>query len=185
MSNTSATDIGVQPIRRIVTADVNGRSTIVEDASSPWVMQIRGIERHAVTDLWKTTASPAPTGAPEVCAVPVQLAPPDTGTVFRVVEFPPDAEWMDSVDTQAAFASMGQSGADALHGTHDAHPFMHRTRSVDYAIVLQGEIWAVLDETETLMRAGDVLIQRGTNHAWANRSQAQCLVAFVLVDGRF
>ncbi|HKY81170.1 MAG TPA: cupin domain-containing protein [Sphingobium sp.] len=77
---------------------------------------------------------------------------------------------------------MGKSGADALLKGETRHPFMHRTRSVDYAIVLSGEIWAVLDEGETLMRAGDVLIQRATNHAWANRSEAQCVMAFVLVD---
>jgi uncharacterized cupin superfamily protein len=60
---------------------------------------------------------------------------------------------------------------------------MHRTETVDYAIVLEGEIWAVMDEDETLLRAGDVLIQRGTNHAWANRSGATARIAFVLIDG--
>jgi uncharacterized cupin superfamily protein len=61
---------------------------------------------------------------------------------------------------------------------------MHRTRSIDYAIVLSGEIWAVMDEGETMMKTGDVLIQRGTNHAWANRSNVPCVVAFVLVDAK-
>jgi uncharacterized cupin superfamily protein len=61
---------------------------------------------------------------------------------------------------------------------------MHKTQTVDYAIVLQGEIYAVMDEGETLMRAGDVLIQRGTNHAWANRSQQMARICFVLIDGR-
>ena len=59
---------------------------------------------------------------------------------------------------------------------------MHRTRSIDYAIVLSGEIWAVMDVGETKLVAGDVLVQRGTNHAWANRSNAPCVVAFVLID---
>jgi quercetin dioxygenase-like cupin family protein len=62
------------------------------------------------------------------------------------------------------------------------HPAMHKTATVDYAIVLSGEIWALLDEGETLLRAGDVLVQRGTNHAWSNRSAAPCLVAFILVS---
>jgi uncharacterized cupin superfamily protein len=61
---------------------------------------------------------------------------------------------------------------------------MHRTDTVDYAILLEGEIWAVMDEGETLMRAGDVLIQRGTNHAWANRSKKTARICFVLLDGR-
>jgi len=58
---------------------------------------------------------------------------------------------------------------------------MHRTRTLDYAIVLSGEIWAVLDEGEVLLRAGDCLVQRGTNHAWSNRSDVPCTIAFVLV----
>ena len=73
---------------------------------------------------------------------------------------------------------------DAAHDRRPGkHPGMHRTETVDYAIVLEGEIWAVMDEGETLMRAGDVLIQRGTNHAWANRSNATARIAFVLIDG--
>ena len=62
------------------------------------------------------------------------------------------------------------------------HPGFHLTNTVDYAIVLEGEVWAMLDETETLLKAGDVLIQRGTYHAWDNRSDAVCRIAFVLLD---
>jgi len=60
---------------------------------------------------------------------------------------------------------------------------MHITDTVDYAILLQGELVAILEENETVMRAGDILIQRGTNHAWANRSQSIARIAFVLIDG--
>jgi quercetin dioxygenase-like cupin family protein len=59
---------------------------------------------------------------------------------------------------------------------------MHRTASVDYAFVLEGEIWAILETSEVCLKQGDVLIQRGTNHAWSNRSSSQALVGFVLVD---
>lgn len=175
----------VKPIRRVVTGlDKGGRSTIVSDAASPHVMMIHGIPTHAVTDLWVTQATPANAGAEDQCKVPVQLAPPASGTVFRVVEFPPDKDWLGNVDTRQAFASMGESGSKALANTgHQPHPFMHKTESVDYALIMSGEIWAIMDETETLMKAGDVLIQRATNHAWANRSDHPCLVAFVLVDG--
>ena len=64
----------------------------------------------------------------------------------------------------------------------DRHPGMHKTATVDYAIVLTGEIWAVIDEGETLMKPGDTLIQRGTNHAWSNRTNESCRVAFILID---
>ena len=62
---------------------------------------------------------------------------------------------------------------------------MHRTETIDYAICLEGEIWLVLDDSEVLMRAGDVCVQRGTNHAWSNRSDAPCFMCFVLIDGTF
>jgi uncharacterized cupin superfamily protein len=61
---------------------------------------------------------------------------------------------------------------------------MHRTDTIDYAIVLEGEIVAILDKEETVMRAGDVMIQRGTAHAWANRSSNPARIAFMLVDAR-
>jgi quercetin dioxygenase-like cupin family protein len=64
------------------------------------------------------------------------------------------------------------------------HPLMHRTDTVDYGIVLSGEIYLVLDKQETLLKAGDVVVQRGTNHAWSNRSDKPCRMAFILVDGK-
>src|SRR5665213_3538584 len=68
-------------------------------------------------------------------------------------------------------------------GENAKHPWMHRTKSVDYGIVLSGEIYLVLDDQELLMRAGDVCIQRGTNHAWSNRAETNCVMAFILIDG--
>jgi uncharacterized cupin superfamily protein len=65
------------------------------------------------------------------------------------------------------------------------HPLMHRTETIDYGLVLEGELVLILDEGETVVRAGDVVVQRGTSHAWANRSNANARIAFVLIDGRF
>jgi len=61
-------------------------------------------------------------------------------------------------------------GAQAAGKSGRRHPGMHKTRTVDYCIVFSGEIWAVLDEGEVLLRAGDCLVQRGTHHAWSNRT---------------
>lgn len=178
----------VKKIRRIVTGhDRQGRSIIASDAPSPHVMALQGIPTFGVTDLWKTASSPAdPDAASDGCGLPIQLAPPKRGTVLRVVEFAPDRAWMKRADREQAFASMGKSGAAALARDASAarHPMMHATQTVDYAIVLSGEIWAVMDVGETKMKAGDILIQRGTNHAWSNRSNRPCFVAFVLIDGR-
>ncbi len=178
----------LRKIRRVVTGhDAKGRSMIASDASSPHVMTLRGIPTFGVTEIWKTDSTPADNrAAKDPCKVPVQLAPPKRGTIVRVVEFPPDKLWIESADRDQAFASMGSSGAQAL--AHDAsasrHPMMHRTQTVDYAIVLSGEIWALMDRDETKMKAGDILVQRGTNHAWSNRSTKPCLIAFVLIDAK-
>jgi quercetin dioxygenase-like cupin family protein len=76
-------------------------------------------------------------------------------------------------------------GADhAMDPDASRHPGMHKTDTVDYAIVLSGEIWALMDEGETLLKAGDCLVQRGTNHAWSNRSNQPCLVAFILISAQ-
>jgi quercetin dioxygenase-like cupin family protein len=83
---------------------------------------------------------------------------------------------------QPAFAEMGAAANIVEDGRH---PFMHRTDSLDYAIVLSGEIWMVMDgeKDDLLLKQGDTLIQRGNNHAWSNRGTEPCVMAFVLIDG--
>ena len=93
--------------------------------------------------------------------------------------YPPDSERLKSIDPEAHFASMGAQAAPA---EKRRHPGIHRTKTLDYAIVLSGEIYAVLDQGEVLLKAGDVLVQRGTNHAWSNPTDRPCRIAFVLVD---
>jgi quercetin dioxygenase-like cupin family protein len=61
---------------------------------------------------------------------------------------------------------------------------MHKTNTVDYIVVLKGEIYAILDKGETLLRAGDVFVQRGTNHSWSVRGSEPCVIAVVLVDAK-
>lgn len=174
----------IRPIRRVVTGhDAAGRSVVRSDAPSPHVMTLPGAPTFGVTDLWKTLDSPASNAVDaEPCSLPITLAPPPRGSVVRVVEFPPDRDYLRSWKREEAFAGLGESGSAALDADASRHPMMHTTASVDYAIVLQGEISAVLDLDEVVLQAGDVLIQRGTNHAWSNRTEQPCLVAFVLID---
>lgn len=174
----------VKPIRRVITGhDAKGRSIIASDGPSPNVLPLAGVPSFALTDLWVTFDAPADNATPgDAAARPITLEPPPRGTILRVVEFPPDRDYVDRWDRRQAFASM-QAGDTLDHGG-ERHPMMHRTATVDYAIVLSGEIWAVMDEGETLLRAGDVLVQRGTNHAWSNRTDAPCRVAFILVSAR-
>lgn len=175
----------VQSIRRVVTGhNADGRSIIVSDGPSPH-LQTFGVETFVVTDLWKTASTPADNTGADPCGLPITLAPPHQGTVFRIVQFPPDREYLATWKREEAFGELGKSGSDAIdRSTEHKHAGMHRTDSVDYAFVLKGEIWAILDEGETRLRAGDALIQRGTNHAWSNRSDEPALVGFVLIEAR-
>lgn len=171
----------LKPIRRVVTDhNARGKSVIVSDGPSPHVLTIPGRPDFGLTNLWVTDSTPASNeGQTDAAARPVVLEPPAGGSIFRVVEFPPDK---GGFDRKAAFASMGAD--HAMDPDASRHPGMHKTATVDYAIVLSGEIWALMDEGETLLHAGDCLVQRGTNHAWSNRSDRPCLVAFILISAR-
>jgi len=170
-------------VRRVLTGhDAEGRSTIIADGIAQNVKELPQIPGLALTDLWETAGAPASNeGHDDAAARPVRLEPPPSGTILRVVEFPPDAAWRNRSDGRAGFEAIGAGHAQD-RGSHD--PMMHRTSSVDYAIVLKGEITAVMEKGETLLRAGDILVQRGTNHSWSVRGSEPALVAFVLVSAR-
>lgn len=178
----------IRRFRVVVTGhDADGNSIVTSDAASPHVMPIMDQPNFAVTDFWKTFATPADNGPAtqaDPCGLPIQVAPPAGGSVFRVVQFPPDADWAAKAAAMGGAVAIDETAKSASKGGEVRHAHMHRTRSIDYAIVLSGEIWAVMDVGETKLVAGDMLVQRGTNHAWANRSGEPCIVAFVLIDAR-
>ena len=173
------------PVRRIVTGiDAHGRSYIAEDGVSPAMMTMQGREGYRNNNLWRTVGSPTPVDAPDTVLEHRGVLPPKGGTVLRVIDIPPEDKdpEVQKRATEAVFAAMF---ADAKRdSSHARHPGMHVTDTIDYAIVLQGELVAIMDQGETVMRAGDILIQRGTHHAWANRSGAIARIAFILIDGQ-
>jgi Cupin domain len=167
-----------KPIRRVVTGHTpEGQSTIVMDEPAPQVYPGADVDAGS-TVLWVTDRAPASNAgnddaAPENLRNPIP-PPWRGGTILRVVDFVP--------------SSRGRGALRSPEGVHQTaersarHPGFHQTNTVDYAVVLEGEIWAVLDEAETLLKPGDVMIQRGTFHAWDNRSDAVARVLFVLID---
>ena len=99
----------------------------------------------------------------------------------------PQDESLKKLSPQAARATFAEIGAaeSSSHGENSRHPFMHRTETIDYGIIIEGELTLIMDEGEAVVRAGDIVVQRGTNHGWANRSGRNCRVAFILIDGAF
>jgi hypothetical protein len=108
------------------------------------------------------------------------FTPRPKGSVFRIVDFPPggDASHLPLNHT----ARMVASDETPRRGLPPSHPWMHRTRTLDYGVVIAGEIDMLLDKCEVQLRAGDVFVQQGTNHAWVNRSSSVCRIAFILLD---
>jgi hypothetical protein len=174
------------PVRRIVTGDdTDGRSRIVEDAPATAIRTVAERPGYRSVNLWRTETTPARIDAPDTVSVHTGILPPGGGgTLLRIIDFPPEPADLQE-RRRRIYATFGGIYQDAAHDKREGkHPGMHRTETVDYAIVLEGEIYAVMDQDETLMRVGDVLIQRGTNHAWANRSSKTARIAFVLIDGK-
>jgi len=151
--------------RRVVTGHTSdGASVVVSDGLAPVTRELPedGVAFH---EIWNTAGAPAPiTAVEEVDPTERELAvpPPPLGTKIRINEFAP--------------GHLDERGLQSP---------VHRTESVDYGIVIEGEITLVLDDSEVTLRAGDVVVQRGTDHAWANRGSTTAKVVFVLVDGRF
>jgi len=179
------------PFRRIVTGhDADGKSVVLEDAPPPRVARIGGELGPIFYEVWNTRETPAridrASGEPHEDGI--VLAPPANGTRIRVLDIPPEdgrLENLSAEEARAHFAEVGAADASTHQDTGSRHAFMHRTETIDYGIVLEGEITLILDEGETVARAGDIVIQRGTNHGWANRSGKNCRIAFILIDGKF
>ena len=170
---------GVKPQRRIVTIDREaGKSSLVIDGPSPDVRIDPARPGFALQRMWVVDGAPAKIVF-ETLHLPYTLEPPAQGSVLNVVTFPPDVVWQGKVgaaEVAAWFKAMGSPGA-STYSPQAPHPYMQKTRTLDFCIVLEGEIVLVLDTQEVTLIAGEILVQRGTNHAWSNRSGKPAVVA--------
>ncbi len=166
--------------RRVVTGhNADGRSIFVSDAATPHVFR-RSPGSAIVMEMWETRATPADNrGNDDAIDRAFRLPPPKNGSKFRVVEYPPDSKRVAALH---GVSHDNRSEGYVRDLANKRHPGFHTTATIDYAIVLSGEIYALMDEGEVLLKAGDVLIQRGTSHAWSNRTEEPCCIAFVLID---
>ncbi len=170
-------------IRRVVTTvDASGKAVVLLDGDNPHGGPKPG-KRNTSSLLWTTGCTPADiSGGADRAATSIGTSPLSGGSVFRIVDYPPVTPEMERVDVSERMRELAHE--PEIAGLPPRHPFMHRTRSIDYAIVLSGEIDMMLDDSEIHLKAGDVLVQQGTNHAWINRSKEICRIAFVLIDAK-
>jgi len=182
----------MKPARRIVTIDdAEGKSLAIADGPSPDRTADPARPGFVSERIWVTDASPPQIGTyrDAVLHHPRRLEPPRGGSVCRIVTLPPDDVFRGKVgaaEVEAYFRAMGSPGAStySANGPHKApHPYMQKTPTLDFCLVLEGEITLVLDTTEVHLKAGDTVVQRGTNHAWSNRSNRPCRIAFSSHDG--
>ena len=182
--------MSLPPIHRVVTGHApDGRSIVSLDGALPTVVELAAIPGTVFHEVWRTDGMPAPIshGDADPTAGALTLPPPAHGTRIRFVDIPPDtADFLahGAGRMHDAFSQIGDAHASTVNA-RSPHPLMHRTESVDYGVVIAGELTLVLDDSEVQLRPGSVVVQRGTNHAWANRSQAPCRMLFVLVGGRY
>jgi len=169
-------------IRRVVTGlDATNKAVVLFDSRLALAPGPYGI---TALNLWLTDSYPAGVSFKDDPAMkPIGISPPDNGTKFRVVEFPPlDSATEAKMEPSFLQKAVGERAPNK--GLPVTHPLMHRTRSVDYAVVLSGEIDMTLDDSVVHLKPGDVIIQQATNHAWINRGTQPCRILFVLMDAK-
>lgn len=175
-------------VRRIVTGhDARGRSVVQEDGPPARVATLGGESGTTFHEVWNTRSTPAPIDrdSGEPAEPGLSLLPPAGGTRIRILDIPPDDGTVAALPRESVRALFEAIGAGHALAEDSPHPLMHRTETVDYGIVLEGELVLILDESETIVRSGDIIVQRGTSHAWANRSASNARIAFVLIDGAY
>ncbi|OYV02013.1 MAG: cupin [Burkholderiales bacterium PBB5] len=195
MSNTAPSPAPADApfaVRRVITGhDQLGKSIVLSDGASPLVFSPPTLPGYSSHDIFRTFESPAKIAVQtaETTEGPRRQLPTPSGTVIRISRVPPTGERMAqlrqaSASTQA-FKELGNSKGHTGHHATAKNPLMHRTETIDYVVVLSGELTLVLDEVDVVLRAGDVLVQCGTNHAWENRSHEPATVMFILMDGAY
>jgi mannose-6-phosphate isomerase-like protein (cupin superfamily) len=167
-------------IRRVVTGlDEHEKAVVVLDSHIPLAARSPGV---ASANLWISESYPPGLSNKDTASRQIGISPPDNGTVFRIVEFAPtDPAAEAHMPHDMLMKRVGPSPAKGLPAKH---PMMHRTRTLDYALILSGEIDMMLDDTSLHLKAGDAIVQQATNHAWINHGTQPCRILFVLMDSQ-
>lgn len=176
--------------KRIVTGeDLAGKSIIISESTIEDLPSCKEVTALKIIDLWATDTSPASLDEDDPLSKEIALVPKPSGTIFRFCDFLPESTYLKNlqkkdVESDWEIMTEGHISQVKTQFENSPHPFMHKTLTIDYGIVLFGEIYLILDQSETLLKPGDVIIQRGTNHFWSNRSKKLCRIAFILLDAK-
>ena len=170
-------------IKRIVTGhDAQGRSNITFNGLATNLLNSEAWPGSRVTELWVSEEIPVDnTGLVDRGARKIRHDPTPGGSIFRVVEVPPESA--GKMDTAKTFAELGSTHVPTAEDSA-RHPTMHVTDSVDYLVVISGEMHMIMEDGEVLLQAGDCIVQRGTKHAWSNRGAVPCVMAAILIDAK-
>lgn len=172
--------------RRVVVVDEGDRSRVISDGPSSEVITDAARPGFRSALLWVTDRSPVRLKDVREALGKGRhgLIPPPGGSLCRAVVFPPDAGFINKVraaDVQAFFESQGAPTLSTW-GPDSPHPYMQKSRTLEFCFVIEGQITLVLDTEEVNLEAGDIVVQRGTNHAWSNRSPQACTIVFSAHD---
>lgn len=175
-------------MKRVVTGhNPQGDAVVLYQGDVSNVKEIPQAPGTVFYEVWQTTSNQIQAQSDDVANGPLNLAPPKAGTRIRFVDIPPDDQYLEQISNEAisqAFAEIGSEQASTA-SSNAPHPLMHRTETIDYGIVIQGTITLILDHEEVEVPQGGVIVQRGTNHAWANRTDQVCRLAFILIDAEY
>ncbi len=178
----------LHPARRIVTGhDAQGRSIVLSDGLATNLVASAENPNRGLTNFWRTETTPASNegDADPMAGPPQGLLPPKNGSVFRFFQIAPEKEMahLSTAEREARMAAaFARAGAAHARVDTSRHPSMHKTETVDYIILLKGEVTLLLDVGEVHMKPFDVVVQRGTNHGWVNYGDEPAVLVAVLID---
>ena len=175
-------------MRRVVTGhDASGKSVFVSEGEPPHGVALRGVPRFRIDEVWSVVGVPTlPPASGEPTTQQHPFFPAPGGTGFVMVTFPPESDVTRAAESGTDIPAAQQEFYDSfpgLAGTMEPDaPGMHTSQTVDYGVVIRGEVWLELDDgAKRLLKPGDCVIQNGTRHAWHNTSDRECVMGFVVV----
>jgi mannose-6-phosphate isomerase-like protein (cupin superfamily) len=180
--------MSLPPIHRVVTGhDRDGKAIVASNGPLSTIRALESIPGMIFHEVWETRGAPAPVdNCPDPTGGPLSHQAPKNGALMRFVDFPPDSSYLAQADARMKDLFKEVNDVTALTVTPDSpHPMMHRSEALDYGIVIEGEMTLVLDDSEVLLKPGSVVVQRGTNHAWANRTGKVCRMLYVQINGQY